>query len=230
MTDVYVLKLDTLPGDEIFKALLARVDNDRRDKVLKFVRKEDAVRGLFGDLLVRYVLAEKKGMHGADVIFARDSFGKPFIRGLEDFHFNISHSGTWVVCAVGAAPVGADVEYIAPISMEVADNYFSREECTRLFALHESLQLPCFYELWTAKESYLKCTGAGLSVSLDSFSVVSMAALGTSAIRADNGLLLPVHLKQYEIDPQYKMSVCSATPQFADAIPVTPATIATHFG
>ncbi len=41
---------------------------------------------------------------------ARTQRGKPFFPGLPDRRFNLSHSGGVVLCALDAAPVGADVQ------------------------------------------------------------------------------------------------------------------------
>ena len=36
--------------------------------------------------------------------------GKPYLKGREDLHFNISHSGNFVLCALGECPLGVDIE------------------------------------------------------------------------------------------------------------------------
>lgn len=36
--------------------------------------------------------------------------GKPYFPARPAFHYSISHSGEWVVCAVGAVPLGVDIQ------------------------------------------------------------------------------------------------------------------------
>jgi 4'-phosphopantetheinyl transferase len=57
-------------------------------------------------------------------------------------------------------------------SLELAAQYFSTREVTRLQACHESARDAHFIELWTLKEAYVKAIGAGLSHPLSSFSVL----------------------------------------------------------
>jgi 4'-phosphopantetheinyl transferase len=44
------------------------------------------------------------------------------------FHFNISQSGNWVVCATDNHPVGIDIEQIQPIDFQIVNSYFSKKE------------------------------------------------------------------------------------------------------
>ncbi|MDR1059826.1 MAG: 4'-phosphopantetheinyl transferase superfamily protein, partial [Clostridiales bacterium] len=133
-------------------------------------------------------LAAGAGLGPAVVAPARDgsaiagSAGAgPAIAGLP--HFNISHSGRHVVCALCDAPVGIDVEIVRPIDMNIANRFFSADERGRLFSEpadgHGRLEL--FYSIWTRKESFIKMTGEGLSRPLGSFSVFGPLAWGGGA-------------------------------------------------
>jgi phosphopantetheinyl transferase len=88
-------------------------------------------------------------------------------------HFNISHSGGHVVCAVCDEPVGIDVEVVKPIDMNIANRFFSEDERERIFSGPEDERgrLGLFYDVWTRKESFIKMTGEGLSRPLKAFSV-----------------------------------------------------------
>jgi 4'-phosphopantetheinyl transferase len=79
-----------------------------------------------------------------------------------------------VVIAYGESPVGVDVERIRMDSGKenIARRYFTPEEQEYLFSAGEAEKAERFFEIWTAKESYLKYLGTGLRRSLNSFSVV----------------------------------------------------------
>lgn len=85
--------------------------------------------------------------------------GKPYVNGL---YFNLSHSGGRVALAVSSAPVGCDIELIrrAPARVERKFTQSERESLSRFTGAERDR---AFFALWTAKESYLKMTGEGLS-------------------------------------------------------------------
>lgn len=48
----------------------------------------------------------------------RTETGKPYLRLHPELSFNISHSGDWIACALGDAPVGLDIQYHREIKVE----------------------------------------------------------------------------------------------------------------
>lgn len=95
--------------------------------------------------------------------------GKPFFREAPQLHFNISHSGGLWACAFADSPVGVDVQRHCPIRREaIARRFFCPEEVDWL----RRTQYAAFFDLWTAKESYLKYTGQGLRAGLRSVCLV----------------------------------------------------------
>ena len=43
-----------------------------------------------------------------------DARGRPCFPGREDIRFSLSHTEGWALCALGRAPLGADVQLISP--------------------------------------------------------------------------------------------------------------------
>lgn len=60
------------------------------------------------------------------IVFQTEGNGKPVVRHIPSFHFNLSHSGDWVVCAIDDAPVGIDIEEIKPIDLAIAKRFFQQ--------------------------------------------------------------------------------------------------------
>lgn len=89
--------------------------------------------------------------------------GKPYLPAEEDFHFNLSHSGTYVICAVDVVPIGVDIQKIdAKKGKQIAKRFFSKAEQDILEKAKEAEQETLFCRFWAAKESYLKYLGTGL--------------------------------------------------------------------
>jgi 4'-phosphopantetheinyl transferase len=102
---------------------------------------------------------------------------------------------------------------VKPIDLRIADRFFSEQEILRLEQTEENKRLHVFYDLWTAKESYIKALGRGLSIKLDSFTVNinSAGAITVQSQAGDN-----YFIKQYVLAENYKTSVCSMSPSFPE--------------
>ena len=102
---------------------------------------------------------------------ARGPWGKPCFPNLPMLHFSISHSGEWWLCAFSDRPVGIDlqrcVSFVSPKTL--SRRFFHPQEDS--FLLQNSYEY--FYDLWTAKENWVKFTGRGFYDEPESFSVVA---------------------------------------------------------
>jgi 4'-phosphopantetheinyl transferase len=121
--------------------------------------------------LARYAICKRLGISNRDLDFGANEYGKPVLHEPNGIHFNISHSGNWVVCAVDDTVVGIDVEMIKPIDFKIAERFFSRDEYISFMNQPEEIKLKYFYMIWTLKESYIKAEGKGLSIPLNSFTI-----------------------------------------------------------
>ena len=75
--------------------------------------------------------------------------GKPYFPEYPEIHFSLSHAKTHVLCAIGNAPVGVDIESPRVIGERLANYFASVDE----LALFDPL------DLWVLKESYVKLLG-----------------------------------------------------------------------
>lgn len=169
MLELYFLEIDPYMRTDCFHKLLEYVSEEKKQRIRKFQRPDDAKRCLFGDLLVKYALFQKIGCN--HFVFDINQYGKPFLINYQNIHFNISHSGKWVVCATDVLPVGIDIEEIKPTDLKIAESFFSPSEYTSLLEQPLEKRTEFFYSLWTLKESYIKAKGKGLYIPLDSFSI-----------------------------------------------------------
>lgn len=165
---VQLLCTDISSADEnIYKLLYELASPERKEKADRYRWPEDKLRCVTAEALLRTSLGT------ADFKIQQGIFGKPCVAGREDFHYNISHSGHYVVIAWGSTEVGVDVQKhdtTANIS-KIAKRYFGAEE--QAYMAEDPFR---FYEIWTKKESYLKFTGKGLQEDLRSFNVLAPAA------------------------------------------------------
>ena len=100
----------------------------------------------------------------------REAWGKPFFPDLPALHFSISHSGDWWLCAFSDRPVGIDIQRCGSfVPPETLSRRFFHPQEDDFLALQGYER---FYDLWTAKESYVKFTGRGFYDEPESFSMV----------------------------------------------------------
>lgn len=108
--------------------------------------------------------------------FETNAYGRPEIvapQGILPLRFNLSHTDGLIVCLVTLdRECGIDVEDTERegMTVEIADQFFSRTEAQTLRALPPPKQRGRFFEYWTLKESYIKARGMGVSLPLDQFS------------------------------------------------------------
>jgi 4'-phosphopantetheinyl transferase len=108
---------------------------------------------------------------GVSTSLSYSELGKPY-SDVKGIFISISHSRDLCAAAVSDNEIGADIEYINKDSssnrlIKLAKRYFSKDE--QIYVLSDPLVR--FWEIWTAKESFIKFTGEGLSRPLNSFSV-----------------------------------------------------------
>lgn len=115
--------------------------------------------------LRRKMLAEASGIAAVGLQFGADSRGKPSVVNAPGWHFNVSHSGGCVVCAVSSVAVGIDVEQVRTVREQdaIVSRYFHTDEASALRAVDSVRQVQGFFRLWTAREAAVKCCGLGLA-------------------------------------------------------------------
>ena len=191
--------------DKMFAGLRSVVSKECYAEVLGYGNKEVALRRLLGEALVRFALKKYWNLTSEDYRIDRGEKGKPFIVGVENVFFNISHSGDYVVCAVSDREIGIDIEKRAKARMEVAGRFFHGEEVAQLKMLEEYKQDQLFFNYWSVKESFLKYIGTGLTRPLNSFNV-SFSGGDVSLFEGENKL--PLYVYACPVDDGYACHVC----------------------
>lgn len=171
MIRVFATAIGDVPDRFLCEDLLPRLSLQKRERIERLVHAEDVIRALAGERLIRALAEQELCIEAVAIRFDTNACGKPFLKDYPGFHFNLSHSGRWVVCAVGANPVGIDVEQKGKADLEAAATFFSEEEQQDLAAKSAADRRSHFYNLWTLKESFLKCIGRGFFADLSSFTI-----------------------------------------------------------
>ena len=87
-------------------------------------------------------------------------YGKPYLTGYPEIHFNISHSGGWAVCALASMPCGVDIQERRSIrSRRMVERTMNAREQRQILEAEDGTGE--FIKLWTYKESCIKLSGEG---------------------------------------------------------------------
>lgn len=186
MYKIYVAAVEPLMEDAFFQKALSMVSKERQEKTEKMIQRPDKARSVAAGLLLHHAVEDfaagnDGGEHGRSLLKRDAGFrwdgscfikehGKPMLPKELGLYFNLSHSGDYVLCAVSDQEIGADIQRHGKYEDRLAERFFHPEELAYLKEAQDRKQ--CFYDLWSLKESCIKCTGRGLSTGLERFSVV----------------------------------------------------------
>ncbi|WP_314590397.1 4'-phosphopantetheinyl transferase superfamily protein [Paenibacillus terrigena] len=201
-----------------FNSLLDYVSQHKKEKIQKFKRKKDAELCLLADILVRAFVINRLKLDNAQLNFDKNKYGKPYLIGFPSFHYNVSHSGDWVVAAFDSQPIGIDIEKIEPLDLQIAESICTENEFSYLITQSGPDRLSYFYKLWTLKESLTKAIGMGLSLPFNSFNICPD---DQQNIISYHFKYIDWYLKQYDYTHNYSFAVCSTHNQFPDPLTMT---------
>lgn len=90
--------------------------------------------------------------------------GKPYFPDYPAISFSISHSGEYLLLAVGTRPLGVDIECLKPRAEKLPQYALTAAEFE--VYVEQGADWAAFYSLWTKKEAFVKYTGEGLGKGL----------------------------------------------------------------
>lgn len=193
--------LDKPLSNQLFTSYLQYLSLEEKNRVLRFHKWQDSQASLMGKILLLTELT--KAGYSKNILkkISRDRFNKPHISNAPCF--NISHSGNWVVCAVGweETAIGIDIEEVKQIEIENFDNLFTSNEWK--FIKTSTSPLEKFYSLWCAKEAVSKKYGKGLLSSFNKITIDGDFAMFNEELN---------HLTFMNKIPGYKLAVASEHP------------------
>ena len=163
MTDIeiYLVKVNGPIDENTFPYLLKYVQAEKQERILKQKIKQNVDNMLIGEILAKVVIKKTFGIDISKQNFTYTEHGKPYLLDYPDVHFNTSHSGKYVVCAVSDKPIGADIQRIGEYNSDIAKRVCNEKELVQIEDSSDSASE--FTKLWTQKEAVLKMYGTGIA-------------------------------------------------------------------
>ncbi|AFZ44628.1 4'-phosphopantetheinyl transferase [Halothece sp. PCC 7418] len=165
--EVWQARLDISP--QLGQKYWAVLNAEEQKRANRFVRGEHQTRFIAGRGILRSLLGQYLNLPPEQIEFDYLPQGKPILgkkHSFSNLQFNVSHSQDLALYAISTEyqQVGIDLEWIRPFPqvLSLARRFFTEQEFADLVSLPSKQQERTFFQLWTAKEAYLKATGEGL--------------------------------------------------------------------
>ena len=144
MLDIHILSIIDVKNN--FDKLISFVDEERKEKVLKFIDKEKQYQSLGSGYLIRKYISDKK--------IEYNEYGKPYC--YDNIFFNVAHSNKYIVLLKCDYECGIDIEEIRDFNPKLINHSFNEEEQKEI---KNNID---FFSSWTRKEAICKAQGYGL--------------------------------------------------------------------
>lgn len=123
-------------------------------------------------------LMERKKLLAATQVCTGEH-GKPYLPDRDDIFFNLSHSGTYVLCGIADRQIGVDIQKchdkdVSGVRRKIHNSKDKEED---------------FFLLFSAKEAFCKCTGEGLQRDLSHIAVDCEKGMAKDTVTGEAGRL-----------------------------------------
>jgi len=197
-TRIFIADVRILNEPHRLATAMQVVSQARREKATRLKTPGAKALSVGAEMLLQQALECVHGISGT-LRIAPGEDGKPMLSDYPDIHFNLSHSGHYVVCGLGFQPVGVDIQKMERPNLKLARRFFASSEADWLLALPVAKQARGFYDLWALKEAYMKYTGKGFKLPLHAFQVdcQNESAINPGALIVVDGNSMAVVIKNY---------------------------------
>lgn len=200
--------------DKSYQLLFNDSSKDRREKASRFMHSKDQIRCIISEHLIKYAYFSVYNKAFTQAIHYSE-YGKPYLPNHDTFHFNISHSGKWVILGYAKSNLGTDIEKIPDKYQneykEIVDSFYTCDEQKYILKTEAHLRQNLFTQIWTMKESYLKYIGTGLYKDLNSFSVDPFK----NCVYTNGEKISGLSLFSFSLESEYYISVCTTEKHYS---------------
>ncbi|MGJ8550148.1 4'-phosphopantetheinyl transferase family protein [Winogradskyella wichelsiae] len=181
-SDIKLFKIELSQYYQLTDILLKALTSEEVKRAQRYHQLKDSNRFIICRALLKYVIAEEKGLDISQIHFEKKANHKPYFPLDRSLFFNVSHAGDFAVIALGNCELGIDVEQIDSNFKysDILSSVFSVEEIN--FISHSEFERRTFYKFWTRKEAIVKATGKGIDEEFINIPVLDGAHFVSSSL------------------------------------------------
>jgi 4'-phosphopantetheinyl transferase len=170
MLNLKIINASIFEDDFLFKKEYKELSPYRKARIDAKALRKDKNLSLAASVLLKDLLKNDFQVDEKLLEYRENEAGKPYIVGLDNVFFSISHSKNIAACAVSDKAIGADIEVIRPVNLDIAQRFFTKNEVHFLLHISDNKEkIKKFFKIWTLKEAYAKCIGTTLASQIQQF-------------------------------------------------------------
>ncbi len=161
-SEVSVYRVPIVENQAYTSSLSALLTADEQQRAARYHAEADYYRFIVSRAALRLLLGRRIGQPPAELSFVPGTNKKPLLAAAPTLHYNVSHSGNWVLIVIAPVEVGIDVEKINsdfPFQEVLAHSFSPLEQA---YIKSQQSSQAAFYQLWTRKEAFVKATAQGI--------------------------------------------------------------------
>ena len=241
MIHIFYMHFDTSVSDRQKDLYMQFLSDTRKRRVQHKRSSEAAMKCMQTGLFLRYGLEQTGyGKEYANIICRED--GKPVIPN-HPVHFNLSHSGDYVVLMIADSQCGIDIQNPVQAKDSLAKHVLHEQELRIYRACDGKAPYAgsgVLTQFWCLKEAYLKYTGAGIRFAMSKLNladayVPELPSMLSSEAPADYTCVQPevdaktVYFASFALADSV-VSICVDSPERMVCVTgVTPGELFSHF-
>lgn len=210
MKGILYLNIKIFEDKDLLQKGITFLSKERQERINKFKNGMPARLSLGAGLLL-WMALERNGLADQKENIKYGKYGKPYLEGI-DFHFSLSHSGEYAVCAYSDRPIGADLQRIKDKIPDHTNKILSEAEKGYLESRTGHERTIDFYRLWSRKESLLKWDGRGLGLPMQELSFIHQNMWNDQLVFEEKTLWFREFAVLF---PEYTLCVCSEKGDFS---------------
>ena len=150
-------------SDQNYNLCLSLMDEKRRQYIHSLKHQKGKLLSVAAEWLVKTNASTLLNKNIEEIVLLRDEKGKPYIKD-NPVYISISHSGDFAAAAFHNSPVGIDIEVLRPVDIRLKNRICTNSDLDYLKQCADKTQEYLkILEIWTAKESYFKMIGTGIT-------------------------------------------------------------------
>lgn len=204
---VLVIYLSYISNPKTQSVALSILDEEEKKRAQVFHFEKDRICFANVRAALKILISQLNSIRSSDISIIYNKYSKPILLGENSLRFNVSHSFDSALVAFSLTKdVGVDLECLAADRNidSIAKKHFSAEECSFIFEAEAHERVQRFFQLWTAKEAFLKAKGKGLWADLTEARFPLQEFIQTKKTQSEGYQLISLELP----NPDYKGALC----------------------
>lgn len=198
--NLYIANIKDANPDALYKDFKDCLEPSRIERIEACRNNRARGNRILAGVLLHKALSDNSA-DSLDIVYT--DTGKPYLMNNSKLHFNMSHSGDYIVIAVSGQNIGVDIQKAAPYNEKVIQRITSESEREKL----SDLFVKRLNYVWAVKECFSKLTGKGI---LMDFAEVSFEEdeVNDGKIKIYRGGKMSAYGVRTEVDGDYELITC----------------------